>query len=110
MDWSYELLSDDERALLDQLSVFAGGFSVTTAATICLDGDEGRAVDLIGRLVDASLVVAEERAGRMRYRLLETVRQYADEQLDGAGCGVRHSAPARRCVRRPGRRGLGRPP
>ena len=110
MDWSYELLSDDEQALLDQLSVFAGGFSVTTAATICLDGDEDRAVDLIGRLVDASLVVAEERAGRMRYRLLETVRQYADEQLDGAGRGIRPSATARRCIRRPGRRGLGRPP
>ena len=85
MDWSHDLLSDDERALLDRLSVFAGGFSVETAATICLDGDEARAVDLIGRLVDASLVVTEERAGRMRYRLLETVRQYAAEQLEARG-------------------------
>ena len=85
MDWSYDLLSDAEQALLDRLSVFAGGFNVTTAAAICLDGDEGRAVDLIGRLVDASLVGVDERAGRTRYRLLETVRQYADEQLDARG-------------------------
>ena len=92
MEWSYDLLSNDEQALLDQLSVFAGGFSVATAATICLDGDEGRAIELIGRLVDASLVVTEERAGRTRYRLLETVRQYADEQLHerGAASALRH--------------------
>ena len=92
MEWSYDLLSNDEQALLDQLSVFAGGFSVATAATICLDGDEGRAIELISRLVDASLVVTEERAGRTRYRLLETVRQYADEQLHerGAASALRH--------------------
>ena len=77
MDWSHELLSAEERALLAQLSVFAGGFTLAAAAKVCVDGDDAVAVDLIGRLLDASLVVAEERDGEMRYRLLETVRQYA---------------------------------
>ena len=82
MDWSYELLSEDERRLLDRLSVFAGGLALAGAAAVCLDGDDARAVDLVGRLVEASLIVPEEREGGMRYRLLETVRQFAAEQLD----------------------------
>jgi predicted ATPase/DNA-binding SARP family transcriptional activator len=82
MDWSYELLSNEEQSLLARLSVFAGSFSLDAVAPVCLDGDEERALELVGRLVDASLVVPEEREGRMRYRLLETVRQYAAERLD----------------------------
>ena len=82
MDWSYELLPDAERELLSRLSVFAGGFDVATAAAVCLDGDESAAVDLIGHLVETSLVIAEEEAGQTRYRLLETVRQYAAERLE----------------------------
>jgi len=85
MDWSYDLLSDDEKHLLARLSVFAGGFTLDAAASTCLDGDSGRAVDPIARLVDASLVVAEERGGATRYRLLETVRQYAAERLEETG-------------------------
>jgi len=85
MDWSYELLSEDERTLLDRLSVFAGGFTLGAAAVICVSGLEGGADDLVGRLVEASLIVPEEREGETRYRLLETVRQYAAEQLESHG-------------------------
>ena len=85
MDWSYELLSDDERTLLDRLSVFAGGFTLAAGAAICFSGLHGGADDLVGRLVEASLIVPEERDGETRYRLLETVRQYAAEQLESHG-------------------------
>jgi predicted ATPase/DNA-binding SARP family transcriptional activator len=85
MDWSYELLSDDERVFLDRLSVFAGGFTLASAAAVCLEGLDEDGVDLVGRLVEASLVVPEEHDGRTRYRLLETVRQYAAERLESGG-------------------------
>ena len=82
MNWSYELLDDEQQALLARLSVFAGGFTLAAAASVCVEGDDARAVELVGRLVDASLVVAEERDGEMRYRLLETVRQYGAARLE----------------------------
>jgi predicted ATPase/DNA-binding SARP family transcriptional activator len=82
MDWSYELLDAAEQALLARLSVFAGDFTLADAAQVCMDGDEERTPELLERLVTASLVVAEERDREMRYRLLETVRQYAEERLD----------------------------
>ena len=85
MDWSYELLSDDERTLLDRLAVFAGGFTLVDVAAVCLDGLDGGADDLVARLVEASLIVPEEREGETRYRLLETVRQYAAERLETNG-------------------------
>jgi predicted ATPase/DNA-binding SARP family transcriptional activator len=76
MDWSYGLLSPEEQQLLRRLSVFAGGAALDAVTSVCFDGDEDAAVDLTGRLVAASLVRADP--GRdMRYRLLETVRQYA---------------------------------
>jgi predicted ATPase/DNA-binding SARP family transcriptional activator len=85
MDWSHDLLSDDERDLLARLSVFAGGFTLDAVTNVCFGGDEATAIDLVERLVDASLVVAREQSGRMRYALLETVRQYAAERLEATG-------------------------
>jgi predicted ATPase/DNA-binding SARP family transcriptional activator len=59
IDWSYDLLSEDERALLRQLSVFTGGFTLDAVAETCCGGDGDQATELVERLVDASLVVAE---------------------------------------------------
>jgi predicted ATPase/DNA-binding SARP family transcriptional activator len=85
MDWSFDLLSRDEQRLLARLSVFVGGFGIQSVAEACLDGDEAQAVDLLGRLVDASLVIAQTSAQRSRYRMLETVRQYAAARLTESG-------------------------
>ena len=84
MDWSYDLLATDERALLPRLAVFADGFTLEAVAAAGAGGDAQRALELVGRLVDASLVVADRGAGGTRYRLLETVRQYAGELLGDA--------------------------
>ena len=85
MDWSYELLSEQERQTLRRSSVFAGGFTLAACAQVCTEDDEGPAMDLLARLVDRSLVVAQLSEGGSRYRLLETVRQYAAERLAEAG-------------------------
>ncbi len=87
MDWSYDLLSEPERALLRRLSVFAGGFPLDAVEAACIGGEVGRhdVVDLLGRLVDKSLVTAEETNGTRRYWLLDTVRAYAQEKLAVAG-------------------------
>jgi predicted ATPase/DNA-binding SARP family transcriptional activator len=82
IDWSYDLLAEDERALLAQLSVFAGGFTLDAVTAVCLEEDDARVLELLGRLVESSLVVAEERSGATRYRLLVTIREFADEHLD----------------------------
>ena len=85
MAWSYDLLSDDERALLRGLSVFAGNFTLEAAAAVCLDEDSDAALELLTRLIEGSLVLADARNGTTRYRMLETVRHYAAERLAEAG-------------------------
>jgi non-specific serine/threonine protein kinase len=87
VDWSYELLSDQERAFLRRLSVFVGGWTLEAAESVC-SGDcieQGAVLGLLANLVEKSLVVVEHRGGQNRYRFLETLRQYAAEQLDAAG-------------------------
>ncbi|MSP12497.1 MAG: adenylate/guanylate cyclase domain-containing protein, partial [Chloroflexi bacterium] len=98
IDWSYNLLTAPERALLQRLSVFAGGWSLEAAEQVCADvgQDSGHprdvvlsseVLDLLTRLVDKSLVNAEDQDGETRYRLLETIRQYARDRLLESGEG-----------------------
>jgi predicted ATPase/DNA-binding SARP family transcriptional activator len=83
IDWSYDLLSEEERALLRRLSVFAGGWTLEAAEGVC-EGDVIEAwqvFDLLTSLVEKSLVIYNERERDVRNRLLETVRQYARDRL-----------------------------
>ena len=86
VEWSYELLSEAERGLFARLSVFAGGW--TLEATEAVGAGQGDVLDLLSKLVDKSLVVAETSpvgGGALRYRMLEPVRQYGRERLEESG-------------------------
>ena len=85
--WSYSLLTGAEQVLLARLSVFADGFDLDAAEAVCgfTRIDVLNVADLLGSLVDKSLVVAEPAGGLLRYRLLETIRLFAAEQLAEAG-------------------------
>ena len=89
VDWSYERLDDAERIAFRRLGVFAGPFPLEAAEMVVAspgDIDRDEVFDLISRLVDKSLVVADEGAGgQPRYRLLETLRAYATAQALSAG-------------------------
>jgi len=87
IDWSYDLLYEHERLALNRLAVFAGSFDLAAAEAIIADDQlcADDVVDLLGRLVDKSLVLAEDHDGVTRYRLLETIRQYAQDRLEDAG-------------------------
>jgi predicted ATPase len=87
LQWSHDLLEPDERMLFRQLAVFAGGFELEAVESVCAGGDlDASIADVLARLVEKSLVAADERSSReRRYRLLETVRLYARERLDEAG-------------------------
>jgi predicted ATPase/class 3 adenylate cyclase len=81
--WSFELLDDTEKALLERCSVFAGGFDLQSACAVAGfdDEDDLAVLDLLDALVRKSLLVADRSAGRTRYSMLETIRQFAEEQL-----------------------------
>ena len=83
VDWSYDLLFDDERVMFEELSVFADGVPLdavdAVAASAGLDPSHG--IDLVSHLVDKSLVTCEEQGGAARYRMLETLRQYGHDRL-----------------------------
>jgi len=95
IDWSYQLLSEPERLLFQRLSVFAGGSTLEAVEAVCADASPP-SVDILDRpasLVAKSLVIADRQLGdEPRYRLLETVRQYAREKLNNSGDSVpRHA-------------------
>jgi predicted ATPase/class 3 adenylate cyclase len=83
VDWSFGLLTEPERDVLRRLSVFAGGFELEATEAICASGtvDTFDLLDLVGSLVSKSLVVAERTPESVRYRMLETIRQYAAQEL-----------------------------
>ncbi|HVQ99231.1 MAG TPA: NB-ARC domain-containing protein, partial [Mycobacterium sp.] len=85
--WSYDLLGDAEKALLERCSVFAGGFDLQSACAVGgLEGlDDYATLDLLDALVRKSLLVADRSSGRTRYSILETIRQFAEEQLVAGG-------------------------
>jgi len=87
MDWSYELLTTSERQLHQRLSVFSGGWTLEAAEAVCTgeDIDAREVLALLAQLEAKSLIVVEYASGERRFRMLETVRQYAGERLAGAG-------------------------
>ncbi|MGW6418339.1 BTAD domain-containing putative transcriptional regulator [Streptomyces sp. NPDC055055] len=113
VDWSWDLLDASERAVLRRLSVFAGGSDLEAAEAVCAEGGVPDVLDVLGSLVDKSLVVAAPGDAGMRFRLLETVAEYAGERLDEAGergaTARRHLAYYREVARRgdPELRGAG---
>jgi predicted ATPase len=88
--WSYDLLGDAEKALLAKCSVFAGGFDLQSACAVsgfskAQDVDEYVILDLLDALVRKSLLIADRSTGRTRFSMLETIRQFAEEQLVACG-------------------------
>lgn len=89
VDWSYDLLFDDERHLFNRLAVFSGGCGLTAAEAVCGDDRVPAAeiLDVVSRLVDKSLVTAADAAGETRFTQHQTLWQYGRERLDESGEG-----------------------
>jgi non-specific serine/threonine protein kinase len=87
LDWSYDLLPTEEQGLLRHLSVFAGGWTLEAAEAVCVGNglEDWEILDALTGLANHSLVVVEPDSGQARYRLLETVREYAQERLREGG-------------------------
>ena len=96
--WSYDLLDDREKALLHRCSVFAGGFDLQSACAVSGfdDSDDYVVLDLLDALVRKSLLVADRSAERTRFSMLETIRQFAEEQLVASG-GADEARAAHAC-------------
>jgi len=90
VDWSYDMLEADEQKVLARLSVFAGGFDGAAAKAVCADDEVSakRVPDLLASLVQKSLAWRASESSESRYRMLETIRDYAREKLDEQGAGA----------------------
>ena len=113
--WSYELLHEGERRTLNLCAVFADGFDLAAATAVCGGGDldELGVLDMLDSLVRKSLLTIEHASGRVRYGMLETIRQFAEEQMPAGEALARRARPARRLLRRtsgPPLDPLGKPP
>jgi predicted ATPase len=86
--WSYDHLDDAEKTLLERCSVFAGGFDLQSACVVIGSDDDFATLDLLDTLVRKSLLVADRSSGRTRYSMLETIRQFAEEQLVARGAAA----------------------
>ena len=99
VDWSYELLTPEEQVVLDRLGVFVDGFDLAAAEAVC-GGDPlapEDVLDLLGSLIEKSLVMLQERDDGARYLMLETIREYAREKLAQRGDDDAAAAAARHC-------------
>ncbi|MGP3965488.1 ATP-binding protein [Nonomuraea sp. 3N208] len=87
IDWSHALCTPQERLLWARLSVFAGGFDLDAAESVCVDGEVGREeiLDLLDALVKQSIIMRVDGEGSVRYRMLETIRDYGRERLAEQG-------------------------
>ena len=109
VDWSYDLLFDDERRLFARLAVFSGGCELTAAEAVCADDQvpAGEILDVVDRLVDKSLVTTADAGGETRFTQLQTLWQYGRERLEESGeadaLRARHAAYYRQWRRRPTR-------
>ncbi|MDT5368083.1 MAG: hypothetical protein QOC62_2514, partial [Mycobacterium sp.] len=83
--WSYDHLDDAEKALLERCSVFAGGFDLQSACAVAGSDDDFSTLDLLDALVRKSLLVVDRSSGRTRFAMLETIRQFAEDQLVAGG-------------------------
>ena len=86
--WSYDHLDDAEKPLLERCSVFAGGFDLQSACAVMGSDDDFATLDLLDALVRKSLLVADRSSGRTRFSMLETIRQFAEEQLAAGGAAT----------------------
>ncbi|HZZ49878.1 MAG TPA: LuxR C-terminal-related transcriptional regulator [Pseudonocardia sp.] len=82
-DWSFELCTPAERLFWSRASIFAGGFDLTAATSVCCDGElpEDTLLDVVSGLVCKSILLREEQSGRVRFRMLETIREYGQAKL-----------------------------
>src|SRR6266700_3668373 len=85
IDWSHELLTEPEARVFRELSVFSGSFRLAEVAAVCCHADEGAALETVDQLAAKSFVVIESAAGATRYRLLQTLREYAADRLAETG-------------------------
>jgi hypothetical protein len=88
VQWSHDLLDDTEKALLARCSVFGGGFDLAAAYAVGGCGDDLTTLDVLDALVRKSLLVADRSSGRTRFSMLETIRQFAEEQLVASGAAT----------------------